>query len=221
MKGRYVALIPAFNAAETIGDVIRGIRQLGLPVVVVDDGSRDTTAAVAAEQGAVVISHLRNEGKGAALRTGFQYALRETYDGVITVDSDGQHDPADIPRLIEAGERQHAGLVVGNRMGNGQAMPPLRRWTNRVMSRIVSMVSRQHIPDSQCGFRLIRKELLASVPLTATRYEIETELLLAAGRKRWKTVSVPVQSIYHGRPSHIRPLQDTWRFLQLIWRYLR
>ena len=221
MKGRYVALIPAFNAAETIGDVIRGIRQLGLPVVVVDDGSRDTTAAVAAEQGAVVISHLRNEGKGAALRTGFQYALRETYDGVITVDSDGQHDPADIPRLIEAGERQHAGLVVGNRMGNGQAMPPLRRWTNRVMSRIVSMVSRQHIPDSQCGFRLIRKELLASVPLTATRYEIETELLLAAGRKRWKTVSVPVQSIYHGRPSHIRPLQDTWRLLQLIWRYLR
>ena len=221
MKGRYVALIPAFNAAETIGDVIRGIRQLGLPVVVVDDGSRDTTAAVAAEQGAVVISHLRNEGKGAALRTGFQYALRETYDGVITVDSDGQHDPAEIPRLIEAGERQHAGLVVGNRMGNGQAMPPLRRWTNRVMSRIVSMVSRQHIPDSQCGFRLIRKELLASVPLTATRYEIETELLLAAGRKRWKTVSVPVQSIYHGRPSHIRPLQDTWRFLQLIWRYLR
>lgn len=221
MKGRYVALIPAFNAAETIGDVIRGIRQLGLPVVVVDDGSRDTTAAVAAEQGAVVISHLRNEGKGAALRTGFQYALRETYDGVITVDSDGQHDPAEIPRLIEAGERQHAGLVVGNRMGNGQAMPPLRRWTNRVMSRIVSMVSRQHIPDSQCGFRLIRKELLASVPLTATRYEIETELLLAAGRKRWKTVSVPVQSIYHGRPSHIRPLQDAWRFLQLIWRYLR
>lgn len=221
MKGRYCVIVPAFNAAETIGEVVRGIRQHKLPVVVVDDGSQDATAAVAAGAGAIVISHLRNEGKGMALRTGFQYALRMTYDGVVTLDSDGQHDPREIPRLIEVGEHQHAGVVIGNRMTNGPAMPMMRRWTNRLMSRIVSAVSRQTIPDSQCGFRLIRKEVLVAVPLNAKHFDLETELLLEAGRQRWKTVSVPVQAIYHDRGSHIRPLRDAWRFLRVVWRYLR
>lgn len=220
MTSRYCVVIPAFEAAKTIGLLVQQIRRHGLPVVVVDDGSRDQTAAVASSQGALVISHLRNQGKGCALRTGFEYALRERYEGVITLDSDGQHDPAEIAQLIQAGERQHAGLVLGNRLADGAAMPASRRWVNRLMSAIISAVSRQRIPDSQCGFRVIRRELLADVPLRAKRFDIETELVCAAAARRWKIVSVPVRSIYDGHASHIQPLRETLRFLGVIVRAL-
>ena len=221
MNGKYCAVIPAFDAAKTIGEVVRRVKEQGLGVVVVDDGSRDGTAAIASRQGALVISHLRNQGKGSALRTGFEYALRSHYDGVVTLDSDGQHDPMDTPQLIHAGEREHAGIVVGNRLTNGALMPPARRWANRVMSAIVSAVLHQDIPDSQCGFRFIRKEVLEQVPLRAKRFEIETELLCAAAVRRWKIISVPVRVIYPiPHASHIRPMRDAVRFLGVILRHL-
>ena len=195
VMGRYCVVIPAFDAAGSIGELVRRVKLQGLEVVVIDDGSRDHTASIASAQGALVISHLCNQGKGQALRTGFEYVLRSRYDGVITLDSDGQHDPQDIPQLIRAGEVQHAGLVLGNRMTNGAAMPRLRRLTNGLMSDIISSVARQRIPDTQCGFRFIRREVLESVPLRAMRFEIETELVLGAALRRWKIVSVPVRSI--------------------------
>jgi glycosyltransferase involved in cell wall biosynthesis len=218
MKGRYCVVIPAVDAAETIGALVRNIKAHPLGVVVVDDGSRDRTAAVAAEAGALVISHLRNEGKGRALRTGFEHALRARYDGVVTMDSDGQHDPAEIPRLIDAAELQHAAVVLGNRLANGAAMPPLRRATNRLMSRLVSLLIRQPIPDSQCGFRFIRREVLETVPLRGRLYEIETELLVGAARRKWKIISVPVRSIYESHPSGIRPVRDALRFIGVLLR---
>ncbi len=218
--GRYCVVIPAYQAAKTIGELVRRIRSQGLAIVVVDDGSRDETAAIAAAEGALVISHLRNEGKGRALRTGFEHAIREHYDGVITVDSDGQHDPAEIPQLIRAGELQHAGFVLGNRMTHGSSMPKARRRTNALMSTIVSVIARQQIPDSQCGFRLIRKEVLEDLPLRSRRYEVETELLLKAASRRWKIVSVPVRSIYGDHLSHIRPVREGVRFVAIVLRYL-
>ncbi len=217
--GRYCVVIPAFNAAGTIGPLVQQVRTLGLPAIVVDDGSGDRTAAVASEHGALVISHLRNEGKGQALRTGFEYALRTQYDGIVTLDSDGQHDPAEIPQLVKAGELQHAGIVLGNRMSSAESMPPSRRWTNRLMSMIISTLTCRQIPDSQCGFRFIRKELLLDVPLRSVRYEVETELLLSASTRRWKIISVPIRTIYSGHASHIKPFRDTVRFLSLLARH--
>ena len=279
MSGRYCVVIPAYQAAKNIGELVRRIKEQGLAVVVVDDGSRDATAALAAGAGALVISHLRNEGKGRALRTGFDHVVRERYDGVITMDGDGQHDPAEIPELIRAGELQHAGIVLGNRMTNpavapppgfasqsetsgvggtgapppmggrdvaplgagpapsgggtgapmpralpvglhAGSMPPARRRTNALMSSIVSALAGQPIPDSQCGFRLIRKEVLEDLPLRARRYEIETELLLKAARRRWKIISVPIRSIYDNHASHIQPLREGLRFIGIILRAL-
>ncbi|HEX9780270.1 MAG TPA: glycosyltransferase family 2 protein [bacterium] len=216
----YCVIIPAYKAEETIAQLVRASRAQGLPVVVVDDGSHDRTAQLASKEGAVVISHLKNRGKGTALRTGFRHALRAGYAGVITLDSDGQHDPRDIPVLIQAGERQHAGIVVGNRMPHGGAMPPMRRWTNQFMSWVVSALTRQRIPDSQCGFRFIHRGVLTSVRLRSRRFEIETELLLEAARRRWKMVSAPVQTIYRNEASYIRPLRDTVRFLGVVARHL-
>lgn len=219
-NGRYCVVIPAFNSAKTIGSLVRSIKHQGLPVVVINDGSSDETAPIASGEGAVVISHLRNEGKGRALRTGFEHALRAQYDGVITMDSDGQHDPTEISELIRACERQHAGMVIGNRMAT-TTMPRLRRLVNHVMSRIVSLVARQPIPDSQSGFRLIRKEVLSSLSLTSRHFEIETELLLAAAKRRWKVVFVPVRTTYDSHRSHIRPVRDGFRFFGIVLRYLR
>ena len=220
MRGRYCVVIPALNAAQTIGRLVRASKAHGLDVVVVDDGSRDRTAAAASEAGALVISHLRNQGKGCALRTGFEYAVRAQYDGIVTMDGDGQHDPTDIPHLIHAGEHEHAALVLGNRLTNGLPMPRVRQWTNRLMSSIVSALSGQRIPDSQCGFRVIRAEVLADVPLRAQRFEIETELVLAAAARRWKIISVPVRSIYDNHRSHIQLARETARFIGVILRYL-
>ncbi len=220
MTGRYCVIIPAFNAAKTIGELVRNVKAQGLNVVIIDDGSHDQTASVASAQGALVISHLRNQGKGRALRTGFEYALRAQYDGVVTLDGDGQHDPAEIVQLIRAGEHQHAGIVIGDRMGNGASMPRMRRWTNALMSSIVSSIARQRIPDSQSGFRFIRREVLAQVPLRSQRFEIETELLFGAAARKWKIVSIPVRSIYGRHQSHIRPLRDAVRFLMVTLRFL-
>ena len=217
---RYCVIIPAFNAEKTIGTLVQQIRQQGLPIFVIDDGSSDHTAAVAAASGALVVSHLRNQGKGCALRTGFEHALRGGYDGIVTLDGDGQHDPADIPQLIRIGEIQHAGIVLGNRLMDGATMPSIRRRTNTFMSAIVSAVARQRIPDTQCGFRLIRKEVLSSITLRSKRFEIETELLLRAAAKRWKIVSVPVRTIYNGHASHIQPLRESVRFIGVILKHL-
>ena len=220
MKSRYGVVIPAFQAERTIGDLVRRVKLQGFEVIVVDDGSRDQTASVAAKEGALVISHLQNEGKGRALRTAFDYALRSGFNGVITMDGDGQHDPAEIPHLVREGEVQHAGITIGNRLTSGAPMPRARRWTNQLMSAIVSAVARQHIPDSQCGFRFIRAEVLSDIPLRATRFEIETELLFGAAARRWKIISVPVRSIYQGEESHIRPVRDAIRFLGTVARHL-
>ena len=220
MKPRYCVIIPVYNARATIGRLVAAVQQRNLPVIVVNDGSRDDTAKQCVAQGAVVISHLRNMGKGAALQTGFRYAIREGYDGVITMDGDGQHDPADLLTLIEAGERVHAQVIVGNRMGNHRAMPRLRRWTNRVMSLIVSRLTGQEVPDSQCGFRLIRTDVLREVRLVATHFDIETELLLVAARRGWTVHSVAITTIYANHHSHIRPIRDAVRFVQILCRYL-
>jgi len=220
MSGRYCVVIPAFDAAKTIGSLVRGAKSQGAEVIVVDDGSRDQTASLASAEGALVISHLKNQGKGSALRTGFEHALRAAYEGVITMDGDGQHDPAEIPQLIRAGEVQHAGMVIGDRLANGAAMPVVRWWTNRLMSAIISALIRQRIQDSQCGFRLIRRELLGQLTLRANRFDIETELLLGAAARRWKIISVPIRSIYQGERSHIWPLRDALLFTVQVLRHL-
>ena len=220
LTSRYCVVIPAYNAARTIGGLVSEVIACGYPAFVIDDGSQDTTTAVATSYGAVVISHMRNQGKGTALRTGFAHVLRSRYGGVVTMDSDGQHDPSEISKLIQAGELYQAGIVIGNRMADDKAMPPARQITNRVMSRIVSSLVRQPIPYTQSGFRFIRREVLENVPLRARRFDIETELVLGASFRRWKIISVPVRTIYLQQDSHIRPFTDGVRFVRVILRHM-
>lgn len=221
---RSLVIVPCKNLEEAVGNVVRQVLDLGLglDVLVVDDGSTDGTSEAARDAGAVVVAHPENRGKGAALKTGFEYAIEHGYEAVITMDGDGQHDAASIPAFIEALEKSGADMVVGTRMNSVGEMPRLRIWTNRTTSRVVSLLSRQQIPDSQSGFRIIRSRVLKAVTrsLVTTRYDTESEILIRAGRRGFRVAAMAIKSIYTGAVSHINPVVDTLRFLRLVGRSL-
>jgi dolichol-phosphate mannosyltransferase len=209
-------LIPSYNESRTIGNLIKEIKAMNLDVVVVDDGSLDGTPVIARQAGAQVILHGRNMGKGISLRDGFEYALKKGYEVVITMDGDGQHDPKSLYSFLEKAGSSKAGIIIGNRMKDPTNMPFIRRLTNKFMSWILSRMSGQHIPDSQCGFRLINRGVLEKIVLSASKYEIESEILLRAAKEGFVIESIPIRTIYEGQQSSINPFFDTLRFIRLV-----
>ncbi len=219
---RTLVIIPCKDLESEVGGVVKGVRSLGLDldVAVVDDGSEDETSRAAREAGAHVLRHEVNQGKGAALKTGFEYAVEKGYEAVITIDGDGQHDPAAIPDFLETVEKSDADVIIGTRMHAVGEMPRLRIWTNRTTSRVVSFLAGQDIPDSQSGYRLIRVRVLRDIAgaLVTTRYDTESEVLIRAARRGYRTAAVAIESIYTGAVSHINPVVDTFRFVRLVAR---
>jgi glycosyltransferase involved in cell wall biosynthesis len=211
-KTEIVALIPAYNAAETLPAVIAGVRGFGLPVVVVDDGSNDATAAVARAAGALVLRHRINRGKGMALRTGFWFIQQQGYKAVITIDADGQHDPSYIPSFIRAFEQDRGEIIIGSRAGEFGGMSWLRRFWNKLGVKAVSAMIGTPLTDTQSGYRLIASTVLRGLPLRAAGYEGELELLLKACKRGHNVIEIPIISHYaDGRPSsHFQPVRDTW-----------
>lgn len=210
-------LIPTYNEAKAIGLLISQIRSQNLEVVVVDDGSADNTASIAADQGAVVLRNPDNEGKGASLIKGFNYVKEKGFDAVITMDGDGQHLPEDIPSFIRLASAQESAVLVGNRMSCLKNMPFLRVITNWMMSWFISKIAKQKIYDTQCGFRLIKKEVLEKLDLTTRKYETESEILIKASRLGFKIESVPIKTVYRGEKSKINPFIDALRFIRFIF----
>ncbi|MBD3180795.1 glycosyltransferase [Candidatus Poribacteria bacterium] len=215
-------LIPAYNEAKAIGRVVSGVRRILDSVLVVDDGSGDNTADIARKAGATVIVHEINKGKGAALQTGFDYILTNNYDAVITMDSDGQHDPEDLPGFLKAFEdNPKIGVIIGSRMGDISGMPAVRKCTNKLTSFVGSLLVHQKIEDSQSGFRLVNSDILRSVNLETTGYEMESEILIKASKAGFRIISVPIKTIYGDEVSKIKPVRDTLRFFRLFFRSLR
>ncbi|HEU4333401.1 MAG TPA: glycosyltransferase family 2 protein [Candidatus Eisenbacteria bacterium] len=215
-----MAVIPAKDAAGTVGEVVLGLRRVlpDLEVLVVDDGSGDETGARAREAGARVERHDVNRGKGAALQTGFDAAVAAGAEAVLALDADGQHDPASAPGLLAALE--HADVVVGTRNADRRGMPWLRKATNDVTSWWVSRLAGQRIEDSQSGYRAIRAEVIRRVRPASTRFEYESEFLVAAARAGFRVGSAPIPTLYNAPGSHIHPLRDTIRFIRFVWRHL-
>jgi glycosyltransferase involved in cell wall biosynthesis len=212
-------VIPAYQAADTIAAVIEGVRRFApaLVIVVVDDGSTDRTATAAAAAGADhVLRHEHNRGKGSALVTGFRHVfqLGSEMDAVVTVDADGQHDPAALPALLDA--LGAADLVIGARRRRGTSMPLHRRIANAVSTRAIAWCAGRAIRDAQCGFRGIRRSLLERVPHDGERYEAETAFVIRAARTGAIIAEVEIPTRY-GPPSHFRPLRDAARVIATIW----
>ena len=217
-----VAVIPAFNEARTIGDVVAGlVRQVGR-VIVVDDGSQDGTAELARSAGAEVVRHESNRGKGAAVRSGLGLALEGTFSHVLLLDGDMQHLPNEAGKLLAEAERTSADLVVGERVFDRDAMPLSRYYANRVGSRVLSWFVGVPLDDTQSGFRVFRTDLLRKMPLRATGYEVETEMLVKAGRLGARIAHVPISAVYGTSVSKLRPVRDTTRtcFLAVYHRFV-
>ncbi len=211
-------LIPVHNEAKTIGALVSGLRAEGLDVIVVDDGSVDGSGKIAQDMGAICLFHESKKGKGKSLRDGFAMVLEKDYRAVVTMDGDGQHAVEDIGRFMVVAEQTNAGMITGTRMCDAREMPFLRWMTNKFMSWVISGICRQTVPDSQCGYRLIRREVLEKLRLSCSDFEIETEMLVEASQRGFGIVSVPVQTIYRNETSKINPFADTWRFCAYLIR---
>ena len=216
------AIIPAYREQQHISDVVRRTRQQLDHVVVIDDGSSDNTTRCAREAGAEVIVHSQNRGKGEAIKTGLRHWLDRQFIHVIILDADGQHLPEEIDRFMAtAAQARDRSFFLGNRMNNLTGMPFIRRVVNRYMSNRISRICRQKIPDTQCGFRMLDRQLIPELLDGGNRFDYETEMLIIASRKGYRIESVPITTVYSDEVSKIHPARDTIRFFKLMRRYRR
>ncbi len=211
MEGEFrpAALVPAYQAAASVGSVVEGVLGHVPRVLVVDDGSTDATGEEAARAGAQVLRLPENGGKGCALRAGLGVLLATSATHVAFVDADGQHDPDDLPALLEAA-RAGDDFVIGSRVNGCGGIPPVRFRTNEIGSRILSRMTGHVVEDGQSGYRVIAASVLRKLTLSARGYSIETEILLKAAPHVRRLRHVPVRAIYAAAPSHYRPFRDTW-----------
>jgi glycosyltransferase involved in cell wall biosynthesis len=215
-SARILALIPAYNEASHIASVVAGALTY-LPVLVVDDGSTDDTAARAKASGAAVLHQTPNQGKGAALRAGFRQAIHEGYDAVLTLDADGQHDPTEIPKFLRAYNAGCANLIIGKR--DFSQMPPIRRLANSLGQWSFSWALGQHIPDNQSGYRLVDRQLMeATLASSEQGFEFEVEMIVTCVKRGLVLDWVLIRTIYAGEKSHINNLEHTINFLRMLWR---
>jgi glycosyltransferase involved in cell wall biosynthesis len=216
VKSTALVLIPARDEAAAIEHVVRGCRRAGFAVTVIDDSSRDATALLAAQAGAEVLTSTGpRHGKTAAL----QHALARIPDAVewlFFLDGDGQHDARDLDAFWE--KRTEADLIVGNRFPDAARMPVLRRWTNRTMSRVLRGSG---ILDSQCGFRLVRREWLGPWLPAGRHFQFETEMALLAATRPCRVFNIPIACTYAREQSKIVPWRDALNFARCLARHHR
>jgi glycosyltransferase involved in cell wall biosynthesis len=219
-RSTIAAVIPAYQEEKHVAQVAQRSRAQLQHVLVVDDGSTDATAERARSAGVDVVVHPRNRGKGESIKTGLRYWLERGSEYVVLLDADGQHLPEEISRFVEAtGSEPDAKIFIGSRMNDTSTMPLVRRIVNRYMSGKISRVCGQEIPDTQCGFRMLHRDIIPEILSGASRFEYETEMLIMASRKGHRVASVPISTVYSDEVSSINPVRDTLRFFKLMRRY--
>ena len=220
MPSKICVIIPAYNAEETIGSVVSGALKYVPRVLVADDGSTDRTARMAAKAGAEVIFIGENRGKGHTLKVLFQRAADEGYDAVISMDADGQHEPKEIPRFIEAHLKTPNDIIVGSRMREQDKIPRARYNSMHVARFFISIAANQFVEDTQCGFRLYPLSLVQKMSLTQEKYVTESEVLMKAGDMGAAITSVRIGAIYGDHVSHFKPVIDVGGITAYIMSYL-
>jgi glycosyltransferase involved in cell wall biosynthesis len=215
-NAQVLALIPAYNEANHIASVVAGARQQ-LPVLVVDDGSRDATAELAQAAGAMIISQQPNAGKGAALKLGFRWAIERGYAAVITLDADGQHDPAEILAFLKAFEAEVCDLIIGER--DFSKIPIVRRISNNIGRVTFSWALGRRVDDNQSGYRLISRRLMEAMLASHEQgFQFEVEMILVCVRQGYPMCGVPIRTIYADERSHIQPLRHIVEFTRMLLR---
>jgi glycosyltransferase involved in cell wall biosynthesis len=214
-------VIPAYNAEETIGGVIRELIELGFKksnIIVINDGSRDNTEDVTQSQGVTLLKHEKNVGKGAALRSGFAAAGQMGLKKVFVIDADAQHQVSETTGFLKLNGRYD--MIIGERTDILSAMPLDRLLTNRTVNLVVSLLSGVRTTDVQCGFRYVDLRIFDKVRLETNDYQTESEMVIKAARNKYRIAFVPVSTIYGDEKSYINPLIDTLRFINMAVRFL-
>ncbi|MBM3205474.1 glycosyltransferase family 2 protein [Candidatus Shapirobacteria bacterium] len=225
--GKIALLIPAFNEEKYITQVIKNCASYRLPMVVINDGSLDQTAQVVGKlikrgkYPLILLHHNQNKGKGAALNTGFKYAMSKNYQGVITLDADAQHDAKEIKKFLQMIKQEKPDLIIGSRFDNTHNMPFLRLATNYFTSWIISKLAGQRVEDVQSGFRYISSKIIKNIELKTKNFETEPELILKACWLNYKVKNLPITTIYHPDfVSEVNKLTDTFKFFRLAFKSL-
>ena len=220
-------LIPAYNEEKYIGQVIKNCASYHLDMIIIDDGSSDGTAEEVKKirpsnnYRLILLQHHKNNGKGAALDTGFKYALKKNYQGVITLDADAQHDTKEIKKFLQMIEKENPDLIIGSRFQNHQGMPFLRLTTNYFTSWVISKLAGQKIEDVQSGFRYISNKVIKNIELKTKNFETEPELILKTCWSNYKVKNLPISTIYYdGFVSEVNKFTDTIKFFKLMIRSL-
>ena len=193
MKSKVFAVIPAHNEEKHIGEVVRQAKKYVGNAVVVDDGSKDRTAEEAKKSGAIVLNHLVNLGKGAALKTGCDYAIKNKADIIVAIDADAQHNPKEIPKFIGA-VKMHD-VAIGYRKLN-MSMPFILRFGNWFINKTIRFLYGIKIRDSQCGYRAFTSEAYKKLRWKASDYSMESEMIAKIGKRRLSYAEVPIETIY-------------------------
>jgi len=227
-KNPIAIMIPAYNEEKYIKGVIKDCSSYGLDILIIDDGSTDNTAnivnSLAADMGdrLILLQHSRNQGKGQALITGFDYIIKNGYKGVITLDADGQHDTREIAYFLELAEKEDPDVVIGDRLGDTKGMPLIRLATNVFTSWIIARIAGKSVSDVQSGYRYLKAEALRKIKLKTRNFDTEPEIILRAGWHGMKMLNIPIKTIYHEEfTSYVNPVKDTIKFFRLVFNSLK
>jgi len=223
MKEKIIILIPAYNEEKNIQKVIKNCLPFKTDLAIIDDGSTDKTLEKINlfKNKVTILSHPKNQGKGEALQTGFDYALKNNYQGVITIDGDNQHEAKEIGRFLKEAKKNDADLIIGSRFNNTKDMPFVRLATNLSTSWIISKMAGRRIEDVQSGFRYLSKKAIKNIKLETNSFDTEPEIALKAGLLNYKIKNIPIKTIYHDETeSQINNFLDTIKFLRLVLRGL-
>lgn len=223
-QSKFAIVIPVYNEENNVEVIADKLDELEIPYVFIDDGSTDKTATQLWLKEIPALCYYPNRGKFFAFKLGAKYLINEDYEWIMIIDGDGQMSIEDIEKFDNAllFDEDKTDIFIGNRLNNPKDMPLIRRLTNQFMSWIVSKLTGQYIPDSQCGFRLYNKRVIEELNLVCDRFDGESEVLIKAGCKGMKIKSIPIQCIYQkGRKSKIHPIKDTYRFVKLLFKILK
>jgi len=206
-------IIAAYNEQRYIGDVLERVKKYAEHIVVVDDGSRDKTAHIAKEHGAIVLTHVINQGKGAAVRTGCDYAVKQGAQQLILLDADGQHEPEDIPRFVQVLNEMD---IVFSYRTYGKDMPFVFRFGNSIINLATRILYGITLHDTQSGFRVMTAATYKKVRWNANRYFMESEMIARTGAARLRSTEIPIKTIYLDRRKGTTILDG----ILIVWRLI-
>ncbi|HED11164.1 MAG TPA: glycosyltransferase family 2 protein [Caldithrix abyssi] len=226
MELTYTILIPAYNAESSLAKLIESILRHTADfkpekIIVVDDGSGDNTVTVARKLPVELISLPQNRGKGAALKEGYAYFLNHCRSGyLITLDADLQHPPENIGDFLQTAEKHNSAVIIGQRSFTPPAMPLMRVLSNTLTSQIISGLTGLKIPDSQCGYRMIRRDVLSRLELRENGFQLESEFFFRCRELKVRIDYCPIPTVYNDYGSSMHHVRDTLKFIQLMGREL-